>query len=187
MAEVFQYINAMYCVRDDKFNPIHDNKLIPTNDLTQVHRNILKKGYDDGNTNALIFNNELFFTRELADVNNNEIKQFLMTNATWDVLILNPRDDLPLLDYGTFQHVHRVNRDDFIIDKVYLVSRRFMLKVKNNIMTGIETYYYDNTFVDSIPSDDNNFNVVVGKITNVAVLKNGEIKYSWTHYDTTPV
>jgi len=185
MAEVFQYINAMFCVRDEFFNPIHDSTVITTNNLTQVHRDILSKAYDDGKTNALVFNNELFFTRDLADVNNNEIKKFLMTNATWDILVLNPRTDLPTEQYGDFVHVHKVTRDEFIIDKVYLVSRRFMQKVKNNVTTGIETYYYDNTFVDSItsPDKDNTYKVVVGHITNVSVLTNGEIKYTWSHYN----
>lgn len=179
MAEVFQYINAMYCIRDDKFNPIHDPTLIQTNDLTPVHRQILSKGYDDGNLNALVFQNELVFTRELADVNNNEIKMFLMTNTTWDILVLNPRTDLPLQEVPGFSHVHKVTRDDFIIDKVYLASRRFMQKVKNNVNTGIETYYYDNTFVNALDSEDTNYRVKVGKITNVQVLKNDEIKYNW--------
>lgn len=182
MAEVFQYINAMYCIRDSEFNPIHDPTIIDTIDLTPVHRQILSKGYDDGNLNALVFQNELVFTRELADVNNNEIKQFLMTNTTWDILVLNPRTDLPLETIAGFTHVHKVTRDEFIIDKVYLASRRFMNKVKNGVTTGIETYYYDNTFVNALDSKDGNYRVKVGKIINVSILANNEIKYKWVPF-----
>lgn len=182
MAEVFQYINSMYCIRDDQFNPVRDPNVIVTNDITDIHKRVLSKAYDDGNTNALIFQNELFFTRQIGDVNNNEIKQFLGTNSTWDVLILNERTDLPLIPVGGYTHVHRVNRTDFIIDKVYLVSRRFMQKVKNNTLTNVETYYYDNTFVDAALSADHTYKVKVGKITNVQLLKNDQIKYIWTRY-----
>jgi hypothetical protein len=183
MAEIFQYINAIYSVRDAEYNPVHDSRIITTDNLTSVHTRLIKTAYDAGNTNALIFDNELYFTRDLADVNNNEIKQFLMTNPTWDVLIFNPRDNLPLETYGSFVHVHKVTSDTFNIDRVYLISRRFMQKVKDNITTGIETYYYDNTFVDSMPSKDSLYKVIVGKLTNISVLQNGEIKYNWTSYD----
>ena len=181
MAEVFQYINAMYCIRDDDFNPIHDTHIIETNDVTnQVNKVLLAKAFDDGNTNALVFQNELFFTRDIADTNNNELKYFLGTNATWDVLIFNPRSDLPLEAVPGFSRIHRVTRTDFIIDKVYLVSRRFMQKVKDNNYTDIQTYYYSNNFVDSLESKNNKF--IVGKLTNIQILRNGELKYHWTPY-----
>lgn len=182
MAEIFQYINAMYCIRDSEFNPIHDSTIIETTDLTPVHKKIFSKAYDDGNLNALVFQNELMLTRELGDVNNNEIKEFLMTNTTWDILVLNARTDLPLVDVPGFTHVHKVTRDDFIIDKVYIASRRFMQKVKNNVTSGIETYYYDSTFLSALDSKDGDYKVKVGKIIDVNILENDEIKYKWTPF-----
>ena len=182
MAEVFQYINAMYCIRDSGFVPIRDPQLIRTNNLTPIHKQILAKAYDLGNTNALIFQNELYFTRPIADLNNNEIKRFLGTNSTWDVLILNPRTDLTTAPVNTYTHVHRVTRTDFIIDRVYLVSRRLMQKVKNNTLSNIETYYYDNTFVDSLQSPNTEYNVAVGKLTDVSILNNDQLRYKWNHF-----
>lgn len=183
MAEVFQYINAMYCIRDEQFNPIHDPKVITTNNITDIHKQVLSKGYDDGNTNALVFQNELFFTRPIADVNNNEVKRFLMTNSTWDVLIMNENEDLSTTPVPTYTHIHLVNRNDFIIDKVYLVSRRFMQKVKNNTLTNIETYYYDTTFVDSADGPPSSTRrVVVGKINNIRILVNDQIRYVWDNF-----
>ena len=183
MAEIFQYINAIYCVRDAEYIPVHDSRIIETSDLVDVHKSLISKAYDEGNTNALIFNNELYFTRDLADLNNNEIKEFLMTNNTWDVLILNSHKNLTLETLESYTYLHKVMSNDFNIDKVYLISRQFMQKVKNNDITNVSTYYYTNTFVDSMPSKDSNFSVIVGKLTDVSILKNGEIKYHWTPYD----
>lgn len=182
MAEVFQYINSMYCIRDEPFNPIRDANVIATTDMTSIHKSILTKAYDDGNTNALLFQNELFFTRQIGDVNNNEIKRFLGTNSTWDVLIMSPRTDLALLPVATYTHVHRVDRTDFIIDKVYLVSRRFMQKVKENTLSNVETYFYDNTFVNAASTVSTQHRVKVGKVQNVQLLATDVIKYVWTPF-----
>ena len=186
MADIFQYINAMYCIRDAQFNPIHDNKVIDTYDINAVHKALIKKAHDDGNTNALIFQNELFFTRKVGDINNNEIKRFIATNNTWDVMILNPSEDLALLPVSTYTHVHRVNSTGFNINNVYLISNRFMLKMKNNTLSNVETYYYDNTFVDSANGPNTQIrHVIVGKLTNIQVLKDDQIIYSWLHYPIT--
>ena len=96
MAELFQYINALYCIRESKFTPFHNKNVTTVTDMAATHKAIISRAYDDGNRTAMLFENELYFTRVIGDVNNNEIKTFLGTNTSWDVIILNKRTDLSL-------------------------------------------------------------------------------------------
>lgn len=181
MAEIMKYITGMYCVRDDKFNALKNlSEFIATN-LTDIHKKIIEKAHDNGNANAMIFQNELFFIRKLGDVNNNEVKTFLGTNQTWDVLILNSRKDLPLIPLDGYSHVHRVNTTTFNINRVYLVSNRFMQKVKNNDLTNVETYYYDDPFIDGIATNVDAKKVIAGKVESIQRLSNEQIKYTWSY------
>lgn len=160
--------------------PVFDKDTIITTDLLPVHKSVIIKAYDAGYNNAMIFQNELYFIRNLGDINNNEVKTFLGTNTTWDMLILSPNAGLSTSSYLDYVHVKKVNRTDFHFDQVYLVSRRLMEKIKLNSIADVETYLYSNPFVNSIVDNSTTHNVSICKVSDIVVVKDEVIKYKWS-------
>ena len=86
MDSIFTYIPSIYCIRNTHFTPF-----ILTSGLShipKIHKSILTKCYNDGVLATMIYHNEIIITRDLANINDNEIQQFVLTNPKWDILIL---------------------------------------------------------------------------------------------------
>ena len=171
----------MICIRDKQCTPIVTPKLIESNDKKQLHKNMLAKFFAQGSQVVFVFENELYLSRTLDDLTNNEIKTFVTTNKTWDVLILSVvPDDIVKLSLDNYTFMKRI-QDDKMFDEsyIYIASARFAQKM-NDPDASIETYVYDRPFVKNLKVEHSSNKYVVGEITNITKLNQVEIKYTWS-------
>lgn len=178
---MFEYLNGVFCIRDNKFYVIHDGYTVNESDSKAVHLKLLNKLYWNNVNTALVYENELLVQRKLGDVTKNEIKNFLVGNSEWDVLLLGPFTGLsyPIEGYGVIQ---QVNSNQFDMSSVYIVSRRGMGKIINN-QSNLNIFVYADNFLDNVkshPSDKHHY--TVGKITNIGHLEKNDAKYTWTEF-----
>jgi len=144
MVQLLNYIDAIYSIRHPEFV---NGTNITTTDMPSIHKAILSKAFDDGNRSALIFENELYYTIPISDLNNNVLKYFLLNNTTWDMMILSPHTDLTTTPVDGYANINLLTGNTFHADKIYLASRRLMAKAKNNNMSNIVTFYYSFNFI----------------------------------------
>ena len=171
----------MICIRDKQCTPIVTPKLIESNDKKQVHKNILAKCFAQGSPVVFVFENELYLSRGLDDLTNNEIKTFVTTNDTWDILILSAvPDDIVKLSVDNYTFMKKL-KDDKTFDEsyIYIASARFGQKM-NDPEAKLETYVYDRPFVKNLQLEHSSNKYVVGQISNITKLNQIEIKYTWS-------
>jgi hypothetical protein len=184
MCDIFNSVKSMYCIRDQFFNPIRDRNDIKADDHFEIHVKLLTKVADNNDESALVFENEIFFTRNMANVNNDELKEFIKTNKTWDMILLHWRDDQVYKEKcPNYEHMYKARARNFTIGHVYIVSSRLLEKIKTLDLDNVESYYYTNEFVKSMSYKDTEppYHFTIGKINDVSLLTTGEIKYSWNN------
>lgn len=182
MDNIFTYVPIMTGIINDLFSHFKTQNTITDNNIKNIHTRLLSKLYDNNIPCALIFENELSLTRNIADVNNNEIKSFVETNTDWDILYVSNVNKLSTKISG-FTFIEKIN-DNTTYDNnaVYLASSRFMAKAKNNDMAVLNVYKYNKPFITNliIPVTSNKY--TIGKINHIFKLQESTLKYSWTEY-----
>jgi hypothetical protein len=180
MDSIFGYISSIYSVRDKKSVPFYSPAGAVFDTLDNVHKSVLKHSYDKGDASAMIFENEMSLTRNLEDVNNNEIKTFLITNTDWDILILG-QNNLPNVELVEgFTRIYKLNDSSYNTRYIYIASRRFMQKIKNGDISSISTYVYKPTFITNFAIDVNANVYQVGLITDIMYANVLDVKYKWS-------
>lgn len=181
--DIFTYIPIIIGIRNDDFSPLITPKTIRENNKHTLHKRLLISLHNfHSYPCALIFENELYLTRNLADINNNEIKQFITTNTDWDVLVLSEINE-PHTDVDGYDIVKKITNNTTLFDShVYLVSARFMQKVKNNTLSDIQTYMYSLPFLSNVTSNCTSNKYTIGRITDISILRRQELKYRWSEF-----
>jgi hypothetical protein len=181
LMSMFEYLNGVFCIRDSKFYVIHDAYTVNETDPKAVHLKLLNKLYWNNVNAVMVYENELIVRRRLGDITNNEIKNFMTSNSDWDVILLSPFTGLsyPIEGYSILQ---QVNSNQFDMSSVYIVSRRGMAKLINN-MSNLNIFVYLDNFLDnmkSAPADQHHY--TVGQITNIGHLERNDAKYTWVEF-----
>lgn len=185
MADIFKYIPLVLGVRNNNFSPFVSQNTISSSDVQEVHKSTLATCSTKSLPCVLIFENELYLTRNLADINNNEIRDFILANnVPWDLIIVSTVPDTCTLS-DIEGHALLKKMDDtsvFLYDKVYIASASFMQKCKNNDLSNIQTFVYTQPFLASVKSEIHNNKFIVGQVKNIMVLKSSEVKYTWAEF-----
>jgi len=179
---VLSLIPYVFSIRDASYSHIDAGNSILSSNVADVHKQLLSSLADKSIPLALVFQNELVFSRNLEDINNNEIKTFLETNADWDLLILGTysQNDTHLVD--GFTRIFKIdNTTQFQNELVYIASARFMNKIKNN-ETSFVKYLYTPSFIQNINIPMTTQHYVISKVENVLNLTGGNLKYIWKTY-----
>jgi hypothetical protein len=180
--EIFNYIPIIIGIKNSDFTMILAKGTIKNINEIDIHKRLLSKLYDDHYDVAMIFSNEIFLLRAMGNINNNEIKNFITTNTTWDLLVLNPFDSAlnPISSVDGYNIIKKIdNTSTFFYNQIYIASYRFMQKIKNNNISIIESYVYTDPFLQYMQSTKTINLYTVGIITNITTLKTDNIIYSW--------
>lgn len=179
---VLSIIPYVFSIRDASYSHIDAGNNIDASSVVDVHKQLLSTLANKSIPLALVFQNELLFSRNLEDINNNEIKSFLETNSDWDILILGKysQNDVTVVD--GFSRIYRIaNTSQFQNELVYIASARFMNKIKNNESSFVK-YVYSPSFIENIQVPMTTHNYVISKIDNVIKATGGNLKYVWSTY-----
>lgn len=182
--DIFSYLQTMICIRDKQCTPIVTPKMVESSDKKQVHKKVLAKFFAQGSPVVFVFENELYLSRAIDDIANNEIKTFVTTNNTWDILVLSAvSDDIVKLPVDNYTFMKKLQDDKtFNESYIYIASARFAQKM-NDPNASIETYVYDRPFVKNLTVDHSSNKFVIGQITNITELNQVEIKYTWSEVE----
>lgn len=182
MDNIFTYVPIMTGIINDLFSHFKTKNTITDTNIKNIHKRLLSKLYDNNVPCALIFENELSLTRNIADVNNNEIKNFVSTNTDWDILYVSTVNEssIPIDGFTLIQKLN--NTATYDNNAVYLASARFMAKCKNNDLTVLNVYKYTKPFITNliIPVSSNKY--TIGKVNHIFKLQESTLKYSWAEY-----
>jgi hypothetical protein len=178
---IFDYLSAIYGIRNTKNTPFIASQYKIQKSLVNVHLDILKYSYDHSASTALIYENELSLIRDLEDVTNNEIKQFMMTNPDWDILIIGLNEIVNKTLQNGYTRIYKVNDSTtFYSQYAYIASRRFMQKAKTNNLASLNTYLYTPTFAKNLGNTSTSNIYTVGLATNILLADSINMKYTWT-------
>lgn len=182
--EIFSYIPVMISIRSKEFMPpLTSMHIIEEATCELVHKRVAKQLGADQYPCALVFDNELILTRNLADTNNNEIKSFITSGTPWDVLILS-NCDLEASPVPGFTLVEKLSdTTTYFNEYVYLISHTMMQKIIDNNLSSINTFKYTNPFLTSVQGKHvGGTKYVVGKISAIRHAKQNSIGYVWNPY-----
>ncbi len=180
---LFPYLSLIVGIRDDEVSHIVTPNTIHEINPQEVHKKLLAKLANDGISTVLVFENELYLTRDLGDVNNNEIATFIATNNTWDLLILSPFSSYRTLKESGYTLISKLlDTTTFNSNSIYIASNRFMNKVKNNDLSFIQTYKYDSPFLNHIQNKFTHNKFTIGKISDINTLSVRDFKYKWNDF-----
>jgi hypothetical protein len=176
----FNYLSGIFGIRSDGNVPFISNNLKIEKPIHNIHIDVLKYCYDYGYTTALVYENEISLTRDLEDIENNEIRTFMMSNNDWDILIIG-LNDIPFTSLvNGYTRVFKVNDNStFYSEYAYIASRRFMQKAKTGNMNALNTYLYAPTFFKNIGNEAKSNIHIVGAATNVIIADKIKAKYTW--------
>lgn len=182
--DIFKYISIIIGIRNDDFTPLLTPRTVYENDRINLHKRVLKKLHNMSMQCALIFENEIYLKRSLADINNNEIKTFVQTNSDWDILIISElKTPIQLTDVDGYNLIKQITQqNDFanFYPNIYIVSSNFMTKVVNNQPTdNINIYVYTTPFLENLHTNCKKKKYTVGAVTNISILQTVEVKYIW--------
>jgi hypothetical protein len=178
---IFDYLSGLFCIRSSGNTPFIATQFKLSKPLRNVHLDVLKYCYDNGYSTALIYENELSIIRDLEDINNNEIKNFMLSNTDWDIMLIGV-NEIPYTSLvNGYTRVFKVNdASTFYSNYVYIASRRFMQKAKTNNLTSINTYLYRPTFITNIGNIPKASVYTVGTVTDIIEVDDSMLKYKWT-------
>lgn len=183
--EILNYLPVIIGIKNSDFTPLLNKNLIKNINPIDNHTKLLSKLYDANYPVSMIFSNEILLLRNLGNIADNEIKHFIESNSTWDLLILSPFDiSIPVSSIPDYTILKKIDdTSTFFYNKIYIASRRFMQKIKNNDISNIESYVYTDPFLDNMEttpiviSKKNLY--TIGIITNIKIIKVDNIIYSW--------
>ncbi len=179
--DIFSYIPVIYSVRIQKFTPFKARNPI-SNTRENVHKTLASYMFDNNVPCAMIYDNELTVLRNIGDVNNNEIKSFITTNNIWDVLILSKCSE-PSALVENFNLIEKLdNETNFKFNYVYLISNRFMQKIKNNDLTNIKIYKYNQPFLEYANMTDSTNVFTIGKVEQIKNISSEKLSYTWKEW-----
>jgi hypothetical protein len=181
LMSMFQYLGGIFSIRNTGSTFIIDNRAVFATNPQEMHQKLLSFLYDENiYNNALIYEDEMILLRDLGNIGDNEIKQFLGTNTTWDVLILSPYSKDGLEDVEGYTTLKKTNSNILGDGYIYIASKRFMEKNKTNNLINIETYVYTKSFIDIFRKSTYKTNkYIVSKATSLDTLFSAESKYHW--------
>lgn len=178
--DMFQYLKGIYNVRNSGYSLIKDKRGVTASSPIDAHKMLLAYLYAHNKENCLVYENELQVIRNLGDVNNNEIKNFLSTVSGWDTLILSPYDGTDLEDVPGFTVLKKKSGSStFTNTEVYIASSQFMEKVKNNNLSDLQIYVYTNPFLDSITHSARTDKYDICEVVGIQKLNSEETRYQW--------
>lgn len=177
--DLFSYLPIVVAIRTDDFSHLHTTKTITETDPLNIHIKLLSKLHDDNFSAAAIFENEIYVTRQLHDISNNDMKTFLLTNTDWDMLIVSDYPETTSTPIEGLTLVAKAQDTTFRHDKVYLASSRMMLKAKNNDLTNLQIYKYTSPFIEHVNYVGKSNNYTVCRVTGINLLDTSDVKYKW--------
>lgn len=180
--DLFSYLPIIIAIRNDDFSHIHTPNTIVSNDKHDIHLRVLKKLADLPYPVAAVFENEIYITRHLANLSNNDMKNFLLTNPTWDILVVEAYTEAPSTPVEGYTLIEKVNDNIFRSDKVYIVSSRMMQKAKNNNLTDLQIYKYTSPFIENVESHPKTNKYTVSRVVGITLLDTAEVKYKWAEF-----
>lgn len=185
MDNIFNYIPEIYCIRTKKYLPFA-SKYIQSSSLFNLHKQLLSNLADQNVHACMVFENEIYLIRELLDVNNNEIKDFIMTNTDWDMLIIGQNNIQDITPVQNFSRIFKFNDSTQLLTSyVYIASYRLLNKIKNNNRSDLSTYIYSPTFISNIEQSSsstvkNSDHYMIGHVTDITSANMETVKYKWT-------
>lgn len=176
----FEYLSGIFGIRSAGNIPFIASQYKMTKSLRDVHFDVLKYGYDNGLNTALIYENELSLLRDLEDVTNNEIKNFMIGNTDWDIVLIG-YNEIPFKSLvNGFTRIFKVNdASTFYSQHAYIASKRFMQKAKTGNLTTINTYLYSPTFLKNIGNVATSQIYTVGLINDIIEADDLTLRYKW--------
>lgn len=181
MDNIFTYVPIILGIINDVHSHFKTRNTITDNNIKNIHTRLLSKLYDNNIPCALIYENELSLTRNIADVNNNEIKNFVSTNVDWDILYIGNISE-PSTAIDGYSFIEKLSTTQYDNHVVYLASSRLMEKAKNNNLTTLNVYKYNSPFITNLilPVQSNRY--TIGRVNHIFKLQANTIKYSWVEY-----
>jgi hypothetical protein len=182
--DIFNYLPVIVGIKNSDFTPILTKATINSSTKQDIHKRLLSDLAVKNYPVAMVFENELFLLRSLGNINNNEIRDFIRTDNSWDIVILSPFTGSSSVVNG-YNIIRKVNdTSTFFNSQIYIASSRFMQKIKNNNYNSIETYVYIDSFIDNISTTPVHKSTLytLGVISNISIISLKEIKYSWNEY-----
>lgn len=179
--DIFNYIPFVVAIRNEDFTPILTLKTVTDTDKINIHKRLLCTLAVLGAPCALVFENEIYLTRSLVDLMHNEIKTFVTTNMSWDIIILSEYHGFSTENVSGYNFIEKIkDTTTFPHEQIYIASSRFMQKVQSNqLMTDIQVYTYNSPFVANLKTQCKSNKYSIGRITNITTLGDTEIKYKW--------
>lgn len=182
--DILKYIPIIVGIRNHDFTTLITPQTITDNDLCNIHKRVIKKFHDINMPCGLIFENEIYLTRNLANINNNEIKTFVQTNSDWDILVISDLKTATTLNavdgYSRIKQITEKNNFSNYYNHIYIVSARFMTKVVNDESTdNINLYVYTAPFLDNLKTKSKVNKYTIGEVTDISILNAIQVKYTW--------
>jgi hypothetical protein len=181
--ELFEYIPVIIGIRNDDFSPLITPRTITENNKRNLHVRVLSKLRNDGYPCGLVFQNELYVTRSLRDLTNNEIHRLITTNTTWDMIILSDCPNTSLQAVPGYEILKKsADTSTFKYTSIYLASARLMEKAHLGNLTDLQVYVYSDPFLANIETSCKSNKYTVGRVTNIKLLGIQDVKYAWHDY-----
>ena len=181
---LFQYLGAIFSVRNSSSSVIIDNRSIKATDTKIVHQLLLSVLNSHGiHKNVLICEDEFILTRTLGDINDNEIKTLLTTDTVpWDILILSPYKNTDLQPVEGYSKIKTSSMTALDTKYVYIASSSFMIKAAKNNLTNLNVLVYTDPFIDSLTKKKTSDEYIVSQVTSIKFLKPGQTQYHWKEF-----
>jgi hypothetical protein len=184
--DIFTYLPNIFCVRNDSLSPVKSvDSALHAPDIAELHKQMLARFHDDGGLTgpAMVYESELILTRELADLNDNEIRNFILDNADWDMIVLSdPAVGDAVSEMPGYNLMKKfADTSKFRDDTVYIASPRLFEKMKNGDTGIIDAYVYANSFAKAHRVTTSDM-YTVSKVTSIKSVAKREVKYTWENY-----
>jgi len=133
-------------------------------------------------SSILIYENELKIDIN-KDINLDqeaEVIDFIKTNHEWDVIIIGKNNINTLIPIQDRKYIFRnTNSTAFITGSVYIVSDRFVEKLKNNNRGYIQTFVVKPEILENVVYPNPTDVYIVGKVSDFQIKDNKSIAYKW--------
>jgi hypothetical protein len=177
---IFNYLSSIHSIRNINNTPLAPSQFIISKPLPDIHFDLFKYTYDQGDNTTLIYENEVTLIRNLEDISNNEIRTLILTNNDWDIIIVGDNNiDNKTLQDG-YKYIYKVNDNVFHSQFAYIASRRFMQKVKNNDISTINTYLYTPTFLTTVSVPSTSTQHIIGTVLLINHADTLHFNYHWS-------
>ena len=180
---LYNYTSIAFCIRNKVNSPLPMLNAIVYNDtLPNLHKNLLVHCHNEGYMDALIYENDIHFHKDIRFINNEEIERFILKQSDWDVLIIGTNSLIGTCGASPvngFSTIVKLNASDiWFTEFVYIASYRLMQKLfdnKNDVQ--FNTYVYVDNFCKNVDKHDNSDEYIICEIDNFSCQK--PVRYTW--------